>query len=224
MFNECPNQTDYQASLTKAIASELNRAIVEQGHAVLAVSGGRSPVPLFHALREADIDWSRATITLVDERFVPADHPDSNEQLVREHLLAGRAAAARFVGLVSDPHSLAASVEHANKAAQRVTIAVLGMGEDGHTASLFPNAAELAAGLDRSNNASYLSVTPPAAPHQRISLTLAALLKAHRLILAIAGDSKRKVYEQASQAISDTLPISHLIHQTKVPLDVYWTR
>jgi 6-phosphogluconolactonase len=97
------------------------------------------------------------------------------------------------------------------------------MGEDGHTASLFPAAAELESGLARNNPASFLAVTPPAAPHQRISLTLAALLKAQRLILAIAGDNKRKVYEQASEGISDSLPISHFIHQTRVPFDVYWT-
>jgi 6-phosphogluconolactonase len=224
MFSECPNQTEYLAALTQAVTDELSRSIAKQGQAVLAVSGGRSPVPLFHALREADIDWSRVTITLVDERYVPTDHPDSNEQLVREHLLSGRAAAARFVGLVHDPLDLAASVEQPNREAHPVTVAVLGMGEDGHTASLFPGAEELAAGLDRNSNASYLSVTPPAAPHQRISLTLAALLKAQRLILAIAGDNKRKIYEQASEAASDTLPISHFIHQTKVPFDVYWTR
>lgn len=223
MFSECPNNIEYLQALTQAIAGELNAAIVEQGHAVLAVSGGRSPVPLFHALRESTVDWSRVTITLVDERFVPADHADSNEKLVREHLLQGPVAAARFVGLISNPHDLAACVADANAKAQTITVAVLGMGEDGHTASLFPAAAELDSGLARNNPDCFLAVTPPAAPHQRISLSLAALLKARRLILAIAGDSKRTVYQQASEGINDSLPISHFIHQTRVPFDVYWT-
>lgn len=224
MWIESQSSAAQVAQLTQVIAAALEREIAAHGQAVLAVSGGRSPVPLFHALREAPLDWSRVTITLVDERNVPAEHADSNEKLVREHLLAGPARRAQFRGLVTDPNDLAASVAAANAAYQPITLALLGMGEDGHTASLFPNAPELAAGLDLNNPDAYLAVTPPAAPHQRISLTLAALLGAKQLLLAIAGDAKLAVYQQASLSPTQALPVSTLIHQTQVPFDVYWTR
>jgi 6-phosphogluconolactonase len=223
MWIECPSSAEQLAALTRAVTEPLQAAIAEQGHAVLAVSGGRSPIPLFHALREAVLDWSRVSITLVDERFVPRTHPDSNEKLVREHLLLGPVSAAEFRGLVSDANDLAGSVAAANRAYQPITVALLGMGEDGHTASLFPDAPELAAGLDPANPNAYLSVTPLAAPHARISLTLAALLSARQLLLSISGDAKRHVYQAASAAPSAALPISYLIHQTQVPFDAYWT-
>ncbi|AXK40158.1 6-phosphogluconolactonase [Crenobacter cavernae] len=224
MWIECKDGDEHVARLTKAVSDGLAATLAEQGRATLAVSGRRSPVPLFHALAEADLDWSRVTVTLVDERFVPADHADSNERLVREHLMVGRARAATFVGLVADPEDLAASVAAANRAYRPIDVAVLGMGEDGHTASLFPDAPEFSAGLAPANPAAYLSVTPPAAPHARVSLTLAALLSAKRLILAIAGEPKRRVYDAASANLTTALPISALIHQTKVPFDAYWTR
>lgn len=223
MWIACKTSADQQASLTSSICTALRAAIAEHGQAVLAVSGGRSPVPLFHALRDADLDWSRVLVTLVDERFVPTDHPDSNEKLVREHLLVGPASAAQFRGLVSDAHDLAGSVAAANRSYQPITVALLGMGEDGHTASLFPDAPELAAGLDPSHPYAYLSVIPPAALHARISLSLSALLGAKQVLLAIAGEAKLSVYQAASAAPSAALPISALIHQTQVPFDAYWT-
>lgn len=222
MWVQCSDNAAQVAALVQAVGDPLAAALDAGGDAVLAVSGGRSPVPLFHALRDADLDWSRVLITLVDERCVAPGHADSNERLVREHLLAGRAAAARFAGLVRDPADIAGSVAAANAAARPITVALLGMGEDGHTASLFPGAPELATGLDPANPAHYLAVTPPAAPHTRISLTLAALLQSRRLVLAIAGPIKRRVFDAAGAALSPDLPVSALVHQTRVPLDVYW--
>jgi len=222
MWVQCSDNAEQVASLAQAVSQPLAAALDADGGAVLAVSGGRSPVPLFHALREADLDWSRVLITLVDERCVAPGHADSNERLVREHLLAGRAAAARFAGLVRDPADIAGSVAAANAAARPITVALLGMGEDGHTASLFPGAPELAAGLDPANPAHYLAVTPPHAPHARISLTLAALLRSRLLVLAIAGPAKRRVFDAACAALTPDLPVSALVHQTQVPLDVYW--
>lgn len=223
MWVQCSDDAAHVAALAQAVSQPLAAALDAEGGAVLAVSGGRSPVPLFHLLREADLDWSRVLVTLVDERCVAPDHADSNERLVREHLLAGRAAAARFAGLVRDPADIAGSVAAANAAARPITVALLGMGEDGHTASLFPGAPELAAGLDPANPARYLAVTPPAAPHARISLTLAALLQSRLLVLAIAGPAKRRVFDAACAAPTPDLPVSALVHQTRAPLDVYWT-
>ena len=114
--------------LAASIAAILGQAIGEQGRAGLAVSGGRSPIALFEALSDTELDWSRVDISLVDERFVAPSDPDSNEGLVRRYLLQARAAQARFTGLVSDPASMAASLERANQATGELTLALLGMG------------------------------------------------------------------------------------------------
>ena len=95
--------------------------------------------------------------------------------------------------------------------------------EDGHTASLFPAASNLAEGLAAANPAALLVVVPPAAPHTRISMTLAELQRSGKLYLAIAGDSKRRVLDTAAAGVSDTLPISHLLTAAARPLDVYWS-
>ncbi|MGC9185324.1 MAG: 6-phosphogluconolactonase [Thiomonas sp.] len=228
MLHVCANPQDQTAQLVCAIQTALAQDIAQQGRALLAVSGGRSPVPLFHALAQASIDWPRVAVTLVDERVVPPDHADSNAALVRAHLLTGAAAQARFLPLVDDPQDLAGCVARANahfrELAQPISVALLGMGEDGHTASLFPSAAELAAGLDPAYPEPYLSIRPTHAPHARISLSLAALLQSHRLLLSIAGQAKHAVYAQAATPPPCVaLPISFLVQQTRTPFDAYWT-
>lgn len=211
------------AALAATVAQRLSVAIRRDGQAVLAVSGGKSPVPFFHALRSQPLDWSRVQITLVDERFVPADHPDSNAALVREHLLQDAAAAARFLPLVGDASDDVVELAAANAAYQHPTVAVLGMGEDGHTASLFPGATALADGLDLSRTLPLLAVQPLTAPHLRFSMSKAALLACDSLILSIQGAGKRQVFDQAVQGINNSLPISHFLLQTECPIDVYWT-
>lgn len=206
-----------------SVAATLEGAIATRGEARLAVSGGRSPIALFAALAATDVDWRRVTVSLVDERAVPPDHADSNAALVRAHLLAGRAAAARFVPLVDDPNDLDACVRRANAAAEPFTLALLGMGEDGHTASLFPGAPQTARGLEPAYPRAYLVVDPPAAPHRRISMSLAALLQCQRLVLWIQGEAKRAVYVRAAASASPDLPVSLLLHQHQVPIDVYWS-
>lgn len=212
----------YVQALIQVIATTLGRAIEQDGRAALAVSGGRSPIPVFDALSKVDLPWEAVHIMLVDERFVPPDHPDSNERLVRDHLLRNKAAAARFTGLVSQANDIQASVRQANTLDDRITLALLGMGDDGHTASLFPGAKQLAAGLAPDANQRYLHVTPPQAPHERISMTLATLLSSERLILAISGQDKRHVLNCAAQGTNAELPISYVLNQSGVLLDVYW--
>lgn len=228
MLHLCSTPQDQIARLVSALAATLTQEIDHYGRAVLAVSGGRSPIPLFQALARAPIEWARVTITLVDERLVPPDHADSNAALVRAHLLTGEAAKARFLPLVDVPGDLAGCVARANTRfralGQPLSAALLGMGDDGHTASLFPGAPELANGLDPAYAQPYLAVTPPRAPHARISLSLATLLGTDRLLLSIAGASKRDVYTQASlPPPRPALPISYLIQQQHTPFDAYWT-
>ena len=228
MLHRCSSPQDQIDRLVNALSGLLTQAIERSGSAVLAVSGGRSPIPLFEALARAAVDWPRVTITLVDERLVAADHADSNAALVRGHLLTGEAAKASFLPLVDDAGDLPGCVNRANARfralGQPLTAALLGMGDDGHTASLFPEAPELADGLDPAYALPYLAVTPPHAPHARISLSRAALLQAGQLLLSIAGERKHAVFAQASlPPPRPELPISYFIQQQQTPFDAYWT-
>ena len=227
MLHLCTTPQEQIDRLVRTLADALAQDIAQRGRAVLAVSGGRSPIPLFQALARAPIDWPRVTLTLVDERLVPPDHADSNAALVRAHLLTGAAAQARFLPLVDDASDLAGCVDRANAQfrdfAQHLTAALMGMGDDGHTASLFPGAAELPIGLSPDYPLPYLAVTPPHAAHTRISLSLAALLGAGRLLLSISGETKRAVFARASEPPpSPHLPIGYFIQQSKTPFDAYW--
>jgi 6-phosphogluconolactonase len=229
-WHAVPDATAQVQALAESIASTLTHVINEQGSACLAVSGGRSPIALFAALRVLPLRWADVSITLVDERAVPPEHADSNARLVREHLLRDAAAVARFFPLVLPPHvhgesvDVDACVATANDPFQQPDVVILGMGDDGHTASLFPDAVELGDGVDRAHAPAYLPVRPGAAPHRRISLNLSALCAARRLFLFITGPLKRSVFEQAAHGVAQhALPVSYVIHQREVPLDVYWT-
>jgi 6-phosphogluconolactonase len=217
----CSDASEQLDRVCAAVAAALRAEVARHGEAVLAVSGGRSPLPLFEALARTPIDWARIVVTQVDERCVAPGHADSNAALVRRHLLRGAAAGARFEALVDDPADLRALLRRANAVARRPTLALLGMGEDGHTASLFPGAPQFAAALDPAAPA-YVALQAPDVPHARISLSLAALRRAGRLLLVIRGQAKREVYARACRGADAQLPVSLLIHQTEVPFDAYW--
>lgn len=212
------------ADIAARIASVLTQAVAARDVAAIAVSGGRSPRPVFEALAQADLDWTKIVVTLVDERWVAADDAESNERLVRETLLQGPAAQARFVPMktgAADAYAGQAEVEAAFAALPwPLDIVLLGMGEDGHTASLFPQAAELAGGL--SSGARTIAVTPPAAPHQRLTLTASAILAARHIFLQISGNAKTAVYSNALEdGPVEQLPIRLALHQDKTPVEVW---
>lgn len=216
------------ATLADAVSASLAAALAARERASLVVSGGRSPIGFFQCLRDAELDWSRVWITLADERWVPDEHPDSNAALVRQHLLQGPAAAAHFVPLWNGAAAPAAAIAERTAALaqlpQPFDIVVLGMGEDGHTASLFPGAPGLAAALDPAGAALLAAIDPPAAPHPRLSLTLRALLGCRHIHLPLAGASKRAVYARAlAQRDPLQLPISAVLCQSDVPVTVYLT-
>lgn len=217
------------AAIAAHVADALRAAIAARGQASLAVSGGKSPIPLFEALREQDLDWSRVSIVLVDERIVPRDHAASNTALVARHLLQGKAAAARFVGFFGElPTQFNAEVLDAlvQGATERIAdlpwpldVAVLGMGEDAHTASLFPGAPGYARAI--ATDAPLAWVVPDTAPHARLSFTLHALLEARELLLSISGETKLAVYRRAAQKVDPALPISLVLNQTQTPVHVW---
>lgn len=214
-------------ALSGEIKVDLDEAIGARGSASLVVSGGRTPVRLFEQLREESLDWSKVWVTLADERWVETHTAQSNERLVRETLLTGRAAAAHFVGLKNPAATPEAGADWASRALKRVPrpfdVVVLGMGEDGHTASLFPGSMALARALDPSAAAACVAVNALAAPHARVSLNVAALLDARRIILHVEGEAKWQVYQRAkAPGAQAELPVRAILHQREVPVDVYW--
>lgn len=220
---EHPSAMDHAEALSTAIGHALELAIQVNGWAVLAVSGGRSPVQLFERLRYRPVRWDRVTITLVDERAVPPDHEDSNGALVRRHLLREAAAAAAFVPLIADAVEAAdpeRAVARLNAAYRQPDVVVLGMGEDGHTASLFPEAPELDTALSAGQPA-YLVTHPGTAPHARVTLNLAALLAAERAFLAVDGPKKAAVFERALQDPSPALPVGIVTTLHRHGFDVF---
>lgn len=212
------------AQLATRIATLLAEAIATRGTASIALSGGRSPRPVLEALARTPLDWSKVVVILVDERWVAPDAPDSNERLLRETLLTGPAAAAHFVPMKNDApdaYTGQPAVEAAFSAIPwPFDLVLLGMGEDGHTASLFPAAAELANGL--TSTARTIAVTPPAAPHQRMSLTASAILAARHIFLQISGDAKKAVYAQALEdGPVQQFPIRLALRQDTTPVEVW---
>lgn len=217
------------AAIAAHVADALRAAIAARGQASLAVSGGKSPIPMFEALREQALDWAKVTVVLVDERVVPRDHADSNTALVAQHLLQGRAATARFLPFFGErPAQFNAEVLDAlvSDAEQRLAalpwpldVAVLGMGEDAHTASLFPGAPGYARAIATDHRLAW--VVPDTAPHARLTFTLNALLASRELLLGIAGEAKLTAYRRAAQARDEALPISLVLHQTQTPVSVW---
>lgn len=216
--------------LARDIAVRLKAAMMARGHAVLSVSGGKSPIALFEALRQQALDWSQLHITLVDERYVPATHEASNALLVRTHLLQGPAEQARLHAMVPQLKlplpPLATLVQNADadlRALGPADVMVLGMGTDGHTASLFPAAPGLAAALDPRSSLVCAGMTPLTAPHARLTQTLAQILRSRHLVLPVSGADKLATLQQALLAPTDQLPVSHLLHQQHTPLALWLT-
>jgi 6-phosphogluconolactonase len=211
----------FTAAMGQAAAHAVEARLIEglrtRGRASLVATGGRSPGPVFDALADPAVDWARVVVTLSDERCVPPDSADSNARLVRERLLTGPRKRAHFVPLWPEPASTALT------ALSPFDAVLLGMGEDGHVASLIPGDPGLARAMDP---ASDLRVVPVPAgigrpPVARVSLTLAALLDSRAIFILIAGDAKREVIARA-QAGAD-LPVRALLTQDRVPVRIFWS-
>lgn len=194
----------------------LKEGLATRGRACLVGTGGRSPGPVYDLLRDAQLDWARVVVTLSDERCVPPDATESNAWLLSERLLVGEPAKAHFLPLWPEPP------EDALLALTPFDAVLLGMGEDGHIASLIPGSPNLAEGLNPATGRMTLSVpaglgSPPLA---RITLTLSALLRAQAIFLLIAGEAKREVVARA-QAGED-LPVRAVLRQDRVPVRTLW--
>ncbi|RDV26155.1 6-phosphogluconolactonase [Alteromonas aestuariivivens] len=214
-------------ALTEAFAAQLvsilSDGIAKRGRASLVVSGGRTPLALFQTLSNADLEWDKVDVTLADERWVDEADDASNTRLVRENLIQNKASVANFVTLKTDHSDAKDGIGEAESRvanlAQPFDALILGMGEDGHTASLFPCSEQVEAGLDMDSGRVCIAVQPTTAPHQRISLTLPALLNSRNIFLHLTGESKKDVLTDAlSGATEVQKPITAVVNRAPVTL------
>ena len=225
-----PTLDTWAASIAGRIEETLGAAVLETGRALFAGPGGSTPAPVYARLAQADIGWDRIAVTLVDERYVPETSPDSNARLIRDVLLQGPAAAARFIPLyhpaVTVDRAAALAARALAEAGGRFDAVLLGMGEDGHICSMFPNSPTLKTLLSPTLKPTVLGV-----PHgrdgmapslERISINLPYLMSAGRVILGLKGPVKREMFEMESEGDPAIQPIAALI-AAKVPLEVVWT-
>jgi 6-phosphogluconolactonase len=202
---------------------------LSQNSVSLALAGGNTPAPLYRWLSEQHINWGRCKITLSDERWLSPDQPDSNELLIRENLLINQAQYAYFCPLKNAQKTALEGQQECETNLSinipTLDIALLGMGEDGHFASIFPGQDDFENLINPDNSALCRALQPPHAPHERMTLTLAYLLSAKRIFILFKGAKKIRLYEQAKQAIHhvDQFPLRVLLSQQKVPVDVYWS-
>jgi len=208
-------------ALARHIAQRLAADVREHGQASLAVSGGSTPAGMFRLLSRCELDWAKVWLTLVDERCVATDSPDSNERLLRQELLQNRAAAARFIGMAdAGADGLEALVKEIAAIPRPFSAVVLGMGGDGHTASWFPQAENLSALLDPANPAEVALTNPVTAAHRRLTLTLAAVLDSREIVLHITGEAKRTVLESAC---GKGYPVAAVLEQKLSPVSIWWS-
>ncbi|MDQ0009361.1 6-phosphogluconolactonase [Luteibacter jiangsuensis] len=212
--------------LAREVAAKLDAAIKARGKATIAVSGGGTPKVMFAVLAEQEIDWSRVTVTLVDERWVDTDSDRSNARMVSSTLLTHEARVASFLPLFDRAHkddvdaALADVGKRVDALGSPFDVVLLGMGPDGHTASFFPGGDHLAEALDLAGKQPVLSMRAEGAGEPRITLSLPRVLDTRALYLHIEGDDKKDLLGKALAGAD--FPIAAVLKQDRVPVDVYW--
>jgi len=211
-------------ALAAAVAANLKTGIAGRGKASLAVSGGSTPVAFFQALsRRDEVQWEKVTVTLVDERWVDETSDRSNARLVKQNLLQGRAAAATFVPLYrgGDVPDAAKASAAQGTVPRPLDAAILGMGNDGHTASFFPGGDTLSEALTAEGP--IVAIRAPGAGEPRVTLTLKQLLAAKALYLHIEGEGKVETLRKAeAEGPIEDMPVRAILRETSTPLTIYW--
>jgi len=213
------------AELAKHIAQRLESAVAQRGSASFVVSGGTSPLATFRTLRQHRLLWHKVTVVPSDERLVPPDHADSNEGMVRRELMQEEAAAATLISLAGakNPEDMQLASLNARLAmlTTPLDIVLLGMGDDGHSASLFPDSPDIA---DVLNSPDYCVLQRPShLEAARLSLTPALLLDAREIVLLFFGAGKRTVYQRAvAGGDVEEMPVRFVLQQQSAPLKVFW--
>ena len=219
-------------TLTQDCRQSLQDAMIGSGSATLLVSGGSTPAPLYQSLSKTELDWTRIHVALVDERWVDIDHEASNEAFIQRTLLINNARQASFTGMKTPAASAAQGCAETEARYQTLprpfAVTILGMGSDGHTASLFPHAEGLPEALSEDNRqlTAAIMAKPSAitgANTERLTLTLNGLLQSQRLILLLTGEEKLAVFRSARGAgPAEDMPVRALLRQDRVPVELYW--
>lgn len=213
--------------LAADVAEQLKAAIATKETANIAVSGGSTPKLFFQALSKFDLDWSKVNVTLVDERFVPADNDRSNHKLVADNLLQNNAKSAYFIPLyqaTATPEDAATLATVKTEAfCDPFDVVILGMGADGHTASFFPGGDNLEEALDLDEPRSVLTMAAETAGEERLTFNLSSLHDARFLVLHIEGAVKKETLEKAQSDLDeDEMPIRAVLNRADSPVNIYW--
>ena len=220
---------DWAAACAARLTGALAEALAANGRATFAGSGGSTPAPIYRVMADTDLDWSSIAVTLIDERYVPESDDQSNARLLKQTLLTGRATAARFIPLYHPAVTVdraAAMATVALKPEGRLDAVLLGMGEDGHICSMFPDSPTLKTLLSPGGKPAVFGV--PTGREQRmpmqerLTINLPYLMQAGRVVLALTGSRKCAVFEEQATGDPAVTPIAALIAHG-VPLEVLWT-
>ena len=224
-FYSTNNSESLAIDLSQSIGEILAEAIKKRGRASIAVSGGGTPIPLFKEFSLLNIDWKKVDLTLVDDRWVDPKNTDSNELLVRTHLIKNKASKVNFIPLKNDSKTAKDGQKNSEEMLKNITlpfdVIVLGMGSDGHTASLFPCSDELSEGMNLNNLNCLISTSPKTAPYERLSLTARVIIDAKNVFLHLNGSSKLHTLESAMEhKDSSKMPIYTFLENG---LSIFWS-
>lgn len=213
-------------SLADQVASRLRQSVGERGEALLVISGGRTPAGFLRALSGLDLPWEKVVVVPSDERWVAVESDQRNSRMIRQNLLQGPAASARLLELVEDGAETPGQA--ARQASERLAgvrwpadAVVLGMGEDGHTASLFPDAPELSMAM-AADAPPVTVVTPDSQPTVRLTLSARTLSDAAMTVLLLRGEDKKAALDEAigEPFAIGPMPVRYFFHQ---PLVIFWS-
>lgn len=217
-----PNIEQLSQAFADFAATTLQNTLAHKPQATLVVPGGNTPRYYLPALAKCKLPWDQITVTLSDERWVDVTDEQSNEHLVKQHLMNHLPANTRFVGLKTRHDTPFDAVDEIHQRLDKLplplSLTVLGLGEDGHIASLFP-------GMNPDLLSRYhcIAVAPPIAPSPRVSLSLKMLANSEHIAVVVTGESKRQLLDRLSENHDSKLPISWLLQRTHAPITVFET-
>ena len=225
--NDFNTRQELDQALATKVASELSHAIATKGKASIAVSGGSTPKGFFKALSQIDLAWDKVTVTLADERWVDFESDASNTRLVHENLLQNNAKAAKFFHIKQGELLSEDTLNELNVTAKDnilpLDVLILGMGEDGHTASLFPCSDQIQQGLAIDNTDALMKVVPQTAPNDRITFTFSHLIQSKNVILHVCGEGKKTVLDKANAGTDFfEMPIRAFLQNKNIETQIYW--
>ena len=217
-----------ELELAEEISQKLDLELKNKGEANLLVSGGSTPKKLYEILSNKKIDWKNVSIGLIDERFVATNTEESNELLIKNTLLKNKAADAKFIGLIFNlndyKENLNITISKHKPFYKSITCSILGMGSDGHTASLFPNFEEVYTDDNIYGDKMIINTKATSEPSKRISYTKAKILSSKHLFLYFNGKEKLDVFNSAKKNKNASIrPISAFIHQNINTLNVFYS-